>query len=147
MRTDRVVGSLIFLGACAYLLEARSFETGFIADPIGPRAFPYVLGALLAGLGAWLAIRPATETSWPSRAFWWRATVVVAGLFSYAAVLRPLGFIVSTTCLLVLVSVLFGGRFSRSVVFALAFSVVTFLVFRQLLVLDLPPGTIFFGGR
>lgn len=146
MRTDRVTGCALFLAACLYLFEARSFVTGFIADPIGPRAFPYVLGTILAGLAVWLAFRPEAGPSWPSRALW-RPIAVVGALASYAALLVPLGFIISTSGLLVIVSTLFGGRISKSVLFALAFSIITYALFRQLLALGLPPGTIFFGGR
>jgi putative tricarboxylic transport membrane protein len=71
---------------------------------------------------------------------------VLVGLLIYAAVLIPLGFVISTTLLLVVLASLFGGRVSRSLPFALTFSTVTYVVFRWLLALGLPPGTIF-GGR
>jgi putative tricarboxylic transport membrane protein len=77
---------------------------------------------------------------------WWRWIVVLVSLWIYAAVLIPLGFVVSTTVLLVDLSLLFGGRLSRSLAFALVFSVTSYVVFRWLLALALPPGAIFGGG-
>jgi putative tricarboxylic transport membrane protein len=146
MTSDRTAGVLLLLIALAYLSEARSFETGFIADPIGPKAFPFVLGTGLLVLSMVLTVRPGPGTSWPSRRLWWRWVVVIAGLLIYASVLNPLGWVVSTTLLLVALSLLFGGRLSRSLVFALVFSVTSYVVFRWLLALGLPPGAIF-GGR
>lgn len=147
MKSDRIAGGFLLLIALLYLLEARSFETDFIADPIGPKAFPFVLGAVLVGLSIGLTVGRGAETSWPSRSLWWRWAVVIATLLIYAAILNPLGFVISTTLLLVTLSLLFGGRFARSLIFAVVFSAATYLVFRWLLALSLPPGTIFFGGR
>jgi putative tricarboxylic transport membrane protein len=140
--SDRIAGVFLFLVAFLYLLEARSFEVGFIADPIGPKAFPLVLGVSLAGLSIGLTVRPGRETSWPSRGLWWRWGVVMAALLTYAGILDPLGFVLSTTLLLVVLSLLFGGRLSRGLIFALVFSAATYLVFRWLFSLSLPPGTL-----
>lgn len=146
MKSDRIAGVFLLLVALVYLLEARSFETGFIADPVGPKAFPVVLGVILVGLSIGLTVRPGSETSWPSQSLWWRWVVMMAALLTYAAILNLLGFVISTTLLLVTLSRLFGGRFSRSLIFGLAFSVAVYLVFRWFLALGLPPGTVFFGG-
>ncbi len=145
MKSDRIAGVFVLLVALMFLLEARSFETGFIADPVGPKAFPFVLGAVLVGLSMGMIVRPGVETSWPPRSLWWRWAVVMAALLVYAGVLNPLGFVISTTLLLAVLSLLFGGRFSVGLIFALVFSTITYLVFRWLLALGLPPGTIFFG--
>jgi putative tricarboxylic transport membrane protein len=67
-------------------------------------------------------------------------------LFAYASILEYLGFLVSTSLLLVVFSMILGGRLSRSVIVALVFSTASYLVFRQLLAIALPPGRIFFGG-
>jgi putative tricarboxylic transport membrane protein len=147
MTSDRIAGGVLLPIALLYLFEARSFETGFIADPIGPKAFPFVLGAVLVGLSIGLTVRPGAEASWPPRSLWWRWVVVIVTFLIYATVLNPLGFVISTTMLLVTLSLLFGGRFTRSLIFALVFSAATYLVFRWLSALSLPPGTIFFGER
>ena len=136
----------LLLVALLYLFEARSFETGFIADPIGPKAFPILLGVILVGLSIGLTVRPGSEVSWPSQSLWWRWVVVIAALLTYAAILNLFGFVIATILLLVTLSQLFGGRFSRSLIFGLVFSVVVYLVFRWFLALGLPPGTVFFEG-
>jgi putative tricarboxylic transport membrane protein len=145
VKSDRIAGVFLLSVALLYLFEARSFETGFIADPIGPKAFPFVLGVVLVGLSTGLIVRHGAEVSWPPRSLWWRWTVVTAVLLIYAAVLNPLGFVISTTLLLAVFSLLLGGRLSMSLLFALVFSVTTYLVFRWLLGISLPPGTIFLG--
>ena len=88
MTSDRIAGGLLSLIALLYLFEARSFETGFIADPIGPKAFPFVLGAVLVGLSIGLAVRPGTEASWPPRSLWWRWVAVTTALLIYAFILN-----------------------------------------------------------
>ena len=145
MRHDRIAGALLSLGAGLFLFEARSFETGFIADPIGPKAFPYVLGTALLVLSMWLLVRPEADASWPPSGFWWKWGVAAASLFVYAAILRSLGFLLSTTLLLTLFSVLLGGRLVRSAIFGLVFSASVHFVFGRLLALALPPGSVFLG--
>lgn len=146
MRHDRIAGAALSLAAVSYLFEARSFETGFIADPIGPKAFPYVLGTLLLLLGVVLVARPGADATWPSPVFWWRWVVATAAFFVYARLLEPLGFVASTSLLVTLFSLLLGGRFLKSVLFALGFSLAVYIVFRHFLTVALPPGSFFFGG-
>jgi hypothetical protein len=58
----RISAAAVFVGCLAYGLEAHSFETGFIADPIGPKAFPYVLAALGAALSGVVFLRSGGES-------------------------------------------------------------------------------------
>lgn len=138
--SDRVAGSLLVLLALLYGLEARSFHVGFAADPVGPRAVPYALAALVGVLGALMAARPGEEPSWPSGAVWLRLLAVLSSLFLYAWLLAPLGFVAATTLEVACLSLLFDGPPLRSLAAALALSVALYGLFDYALGLPLPTG-------
>ncbi|HEY7820153.1 MAG TPA: hypothetical protein VIG29_18165, partial [Vicinamibacteria bacterium] len=54
-------GAILLPLSTLYVVEARGFETGFIADPIGPRAFPVGIGLLgsLVGVALFFTARGA----------------------------------------------------------------------------------------
>lgn len=60
-RTDRsqyaLAGLLVLIGGYT-VYDATTLNVGF-GDPVGPRAFPYVVGSVLLGLGILLAIATA----------------------------------------------------------------------------------------
>lgn len=141
-KSDRIAGFLLLVVACLYWYEAMEFESGFIADPIGPKAFPYLLGTVLSILSLWLIVTPGENPGWPSGRFWGQWGIVVAGLLLYAVALTRLGFIFSTCFLSTLVAVLFGARFGKAVALALVSSIAAYFLFNQLLGLPLPVGTV-----
>jgi len=146
LRGDRLAAFALLAVAALYWLEARRFVTGFIADPVGPRAFPNVLGTVLAVSSLSLLLgHGGEERVWPSGRFWRRWGLVTAGLLLYAAALTPLGFIVATVLLSTLVAMVFGARPGRAVAFALVASIPVFLVFTRLLAVPLPVGTVLTG--
>ena len=133
----------LFLGACSvlYLFAARSFETGFIADPIGPRAFPYAIGTLLLASSLALVFtrekEPTARLDSSSRL---RALALGTSLALYALVLEPLGFVAATTLEMAALVVLFRGRFLHGLLGGLLLSVGFFLLFAYLLSVPLPLG-------
>jgi putative tricarboxylic transport membrane protein len=145
LSADRLAALALLAVAVVYAVEARGFETGFIADPIGPRAFPYVLGMILSVLSLSLLAKPDEESVWPLASFSRQSGLVVVGLLLYAAILTRLGFLLSTCLLSTLVSIVFGGRRWRALAFGVASSLLTYLVFDRVLGLSLPVGTVFAG--
>ncbi len=140
-------GAILSSFALLYIVAARGFETGFIADPIGPRAFPVGIGllALLAGLALFLTERGASKEPMdaPARL---RASLLGATLFAYALLLEPLGFIVSTLLATTVLVVLFRGRALYGLAFGLVVGVVVFFLFGYGLSLPLPVGRLFAGS-
>lgn len=134
---ERLVAGVLFIGALGYVWLARGFEAGFIADPIGPSAFPYAIGTLLLATSAALGTRrPSGE--WPR--LLWRHGALLAALFVYAAVLDYLGFVVATTMLSTSVVALFSGPTRRGLVVSLLLSVAIFTLFSYVLSIPLPRG-------
>jgi putative tricarboxylic transport membrane protein len=144
---DKVAGLLLGAVALGYVFAARGFETGFIADPIGPKAFPYAIGMLaLVASGALLVRpkappRPALDA--PARL---RALVLAASLALYAVVLDRMGFVLATTLEMAVLVGLFRGSLWKGLLGGLAVSAGFFLVFAYGLSVPLPLGS-WFGGR
>jgi putative tricarboxylic transport membrane protein len=137
-------GGAILLLSLLYVVEARGFETGFIADPIGPRAFPVGIGLLgsLVGVALFFTGRgaPVEPMDAPARL---RASLLAMTLFGYALLLEPLGFILSTLLAMTGLVTLFRGRLLIGILFGLLIGVTVFFLFGYGLSLPLPIGRLF----
>jgi putative tricarboxylic transport membrane protein len=125
-----------------YSIAAFSYPVGTLVSP-GPGLFPLIAGLTmtLAGLVATIA-----ESRAPSIAAlelgesFRRVPMLVAALVGYAIVLKPVGFLVASTTLVVLALVILGRRRAwRVVTIAVALSAGTWMTFR-LLGVPLPQG-------
>ncbi len=134
---DRLVAGLVFVGALGYVWLARGFEAGFIADPIGPSAFPYAIGTLLLATSVALSAKQPSGGLPPVS---WRHVALVAGLFVYVVVVDRLGFVVATTMLSSAVVALFFGPIRRGVVLSFLLSLSIFVLFVYVLSIPLPRG-------
>ena len=65
-RTDRISGLVLLAAAAAIAIEARTFNVGFLTDPLGPKALPFFAGGLLGLGGLLLVIRPDAGPAWPT---------------------------------------------------------------------------------
>jgi putative tricarboxylic transport membrane protein len=111
MRLDRWLGPCITLLALIWLWLAYTYIPGARGEgEPGPRAFPVVLGAMLAGLGILItvtAFRPvskaAADTTQPATR---HEAAIVAGTFGllvlYAYLLDKTGFLISTPIVVLL---------------------------------------------
>jgi putative tricarboxylic transport membrane protein len=142
IRSNPLCGSILLVLVILYLAEATRFTTGFIADPIGPKGFPYVLGAAAVMLCLRLILRPEDDVRWPQRSFWWKYAFLAALLFGYSWMLVPLGFIPSTFLMITVLAVALGATPIKAAPFGLAFSILVHVLFR-LLALPLPGGTLY----
>ena len=139
-------GAVLVGLAAVYVIAARDFETGFIADPIGPRAFPVGIGFLagVVGLALFFTKKGAASESMDAPAKL-RASLLTATLFSYALLLEPLGFILTTLVAMTAMVALFRGRILNGLVFGLLIGAGVFFLFGYGLSLPLPLGRLFAG--
>lgn len=63
--SDRVFGLVEILGALAYIAGAFQLQTSFMADPVGSKTFPILLGVVGILCGLVMVIRPDAEPDWP----------------------------------------------------------------------------------
>ena len=148
---------LISLGLLA-LGSFVIYDTQSIPDPqgasgVGPRLFPYIIGAGLTLCGAVLA--------WQSRSGGWHnvpldqqghdapdwiaSGIISAGIVLHMVIIGWAGFIIASTLLFVMVARGYGSRRPvRDAAIAILLSIVVFFVFTLALGLSLPKGP--FGG-
>ena len=147
--TDRVILAFTVIVAAVYLYATTLIPSLEIGDPLGPKAFPRLLGIALLLAAVMLA-----------REIWWSKSrepevpasrlfdpviirillCVVAWTAVYYAVFDKLGFIVATTLYLLGLMAWFNrGRWVTNVLTAALFSVGIYILFVKLDV-NLPKG-------
>lgn len=94
---DRTLGVAGIALAAFYIWSATLIEESFISDPVGPKAFPYIIGGLLAISSVAVVLRPDPAPVWPAAARLLEIAVAVALLIAYGYALPAVGFVIATT--------------------------------------------------
>ena len=141
---DRAAAVALLAFGLLALEEARKLRFGSIARP-GPGFFPVVLAAAfsvvcLALLVNAIRTREVDRESGP-RLAWPKIVAAMGALLLYALVLEPLGFVVATFALLLFFSkALERQRWVPAVAGSLVTALVTYVVFKLWLHVQLPAG-------
>lgn len=144
-----LAAALAVIGAVT-LYDATTLDVGF-ADPVGPRAFPYVVGAVLLGLSALLVVatlrgdRPEEEggedVDLTQAADWATVAKLVGVLVVTMATVDVLGWAVSGAILFAGATWSLGSRtLLRDVLIGLVLSVGSWYAFYVGLGIPLSPG-------
>lgn len=139
-RVDRIVGASLLLFGLATGLEASTFNVAFMTDPIGPKALPWFVAALLIGAGVRLLVVPRPSVPLPGRAVVLRMAAATLAFLVYALLLPWIGFFTSTAMVVAALALLYSGPRWPSVAAGLAVSGALWLLFVALLSLPLPVG-------
>ena len=97
MRADRIFGLVRQVLALGHFLSARTIPDSFNTDPVGPRVFPYIIAALTAVCAMVMVLRPDANAAWPHGAIGLQLAVALAVVVEYADLIKPLGFVATTT--------------------------------------------------
>lgn len=128
-----------------YVLETRNFNlTTFGTGPVGPKTMPTLVGILFALLALVLIVKPGESPSWGSFAVWSQLGAVVLTSFLFGQILEPVGFIVASTILAIVIGSFFKGPIAKLAPLSLAFAIAVAFVFNNWLGLHLPAG--WWGG-
>ena len=143
MYVDRFLG----WGAIILALPVGVASWGFgVGSPNSPGAgfWPLVIAVVMAGLGLTLILHPtpnAPKADGASR--WGRFTISLGTLLFYVAALEPLGYLLATAVMLFVQFRWVESRTWRtSAAVAIAAAVITLILFRVLLKVNLPLGVI-----
>ena len=148
---DRVIFVCTLILAGVYFYATERLPSLEIGDPLGPKAFPRLLGILLVITAVILLFemirgRKVVESDIPSRGPSTRGShAVVAGVavwtFFYFLVFEFLGYVLSTSIyLLVLMAYFHKNKWTSNVLTAVLFSVISYLMFTKLLGVNLARG-------
>jgi putative tricarboxylic transport membrane protein len=149
VRTDLVVAAVTGALAIAYLIGAHSIPTLAIGDPLGPRAFPILIGAGLlfsAGLLVVETLR-AKKAGGPGEAeasvppFGRNLLITIGAIIALVLAFEPIGYVLSVLAFLLFLTMLLNR--AHPVVNVVASVVLAFgseLLFDSLLGVRLPVG-------
>jgi len=126
---------------CAWLaVIAWGFQAPFAYDPVGPRAYPLLLLALMGAGSLWLVFKPGMLEQRLDLPTALRSALCVVVLLAYALTFEPLGFVISTSLATFALGLLFTGRPLPCAVSAVAMGVLLYVLFDLLLDVPLPLG-------
>ena len=145
MLAQRVFASALLLVCAGLEAMAWPYQAAFSYEPVGPRAFPLLMLALM-GLGlAYMIFRPSPVVHSEDDPKLDRETLTKIGLcivllLIFAGTFEPLGFILSSILVGIPLARLYGGRWLPSSVIISLVSVGLYLLFDKAMDVPLPLG-------
>lgn len=135
--SDRIFGLVTVVVALAYIASATQIQTSFLADPVGPKAFPMIVGSIAVICGVVMVFRPDAEPEWPELRTLGAILVSIIALVIYAYTLKPLGFLLPTAVVAGLLSYQIDPRALRAALSGVGLSLGLYVLFRFVLDLSL----------
>jgi putative tricarboxylic transport membrane protein len=93
---DRMLGGVGLALAALYLWQTTQIEESFISDPVGPKGFPFIIGALMGLSSLAILVRPDAPPRWPAAGRLLEIAIAVLVFVLYAQLLPVLGFVIAT---------------------------------------------------
>ena len=137
MASDRIFGLVALFVALAYIASATQIQSSFLADPVGPQAFPMLIGGVAVICALFMILRPDHDPDWPVMRTFGALAVAVVVLVGYAYALKPLGFIVPTAIAAGILSYQISPRAGPAALSGIGLSVGLFTLFKFALGLGL----------
>jgi len=137
MWSDRIFGLVVTLVALAYVASATQIPTSFLADPVGPKTFPILVGSIAALCGIVVVLRPDPNPDWPALKTLSALFAAVLVLIAYAYALKPMGFIIPTAITAAILSYQIAPHPRRAMLAGIGLSVGLFVLFKFALGLGL----------
>ena len=142
--SDRIFGGIGLVLAVFYIWAATIIPESFMADAIGPKTFPIIIGALLALASVVFLVSPDDDPLWPTWGNLAELGFAAVAMLLYAKLLPELGFIIATILATAYLTWRLGTAPLWSLVTGLGTSVGIYLVFHIVLGLNLAEGPLGF---
>ena len=145
MLLQRIFASTLLVACIGLAMMAWPYQAAFSYEPVGPRAFPLLLLALMGIALLYMAFRPTpiihSEDEPPlDRETLTKIGICIALLVVFAGTFEPLGFIVSSILIGVPMARLYGGRWLASLVIISLMSLGLYMLFDRVMDVPLPLG-------
>lgn len=142
--SDRIFGGFGLLLAIFYIWAASIIKDSFMVDVIGPRAFPYIVGAVLGLCSLYFIFRPDEEPKWPVLRDLGEIMFAAAVLLLYAWMLPVFGFLITTVFATAYLTWRLGTKPLGALITGVATSGGIYIVFHLILGLSLAKGPLGF---
>lgn len=140
---DRIFAGTLLVLSGLLAWAATQFKVPFQYEPLGPKAFPLIIAAIMAVSAVYLLFRPSTNDWKPSSSVLLKLGGALTLFWIYAYLYEPMGFIVANTIVGAVFSWLFGERPLRAAFYALFLSIVSYFLLTSALQLNVPVGKLF----
>lgn len=138
--SDRLLG-VVCLALAAFLIwRSTLVELSFIVDPLGPKAFPIIIGGVLGLAGLYPLVRPDPEPVWPKLGGFLEIGIAVVVMVAYALLLPEIGFVLATAVAASILGWRLGSRLLAAVIAGASISVGIYVIFQLILGLSLARG-------
>jgi len=137
---DRILGAAALLLAAFLTWQGYDLEAPFAYEPVGPKAFPLLLAAVIGLCGLRLLARGGNPVAANPPGANTRIAVMVGLVAGYALLFQWLGFVLATAAMATLVGRLFGGAWGRCAIGGAGLGVAGFLLFDKVMDVVLPVG-------
>lgn len=138
--SERIFGAGLLLLAAGGIWFGWDLRAPVEYEPVGPRAFPLLVYALLGLCSLGLIFGRSEPVRWAPPPVLIRIGGLFAIMLLYAFLFDKIGFILATALMVVPVSRFFGGNWRQSVVSGVGLAVGLFILFDRLLDVALPTG-------
>ncbi|MBX2836110.1 MAG: tripartite tricarboxylate transporter TctB family protein [Gammaproteobacteria bacterium] len=135
--SDRLFGAVAGLVALMYIVSATQIQSSFMTDPVGPKLFPMIIGGVALLCAVTIFLKPDESPSWPAPGIWVALLCAVLALVGYAYALKPLGFLIPTAVVSMIISYLIRRNVLTAALTGMGLSVGLFLLFKYALGLGL----------
>lgn len=135
--SDRIFGLVIIAVALGFIASATQIQVSFLADPVGSKTFPYLIGGILIIASLSLLFQPDADPTWPPLSTFGRLAITILVLIGYAYALKPLGFLIPTFLAAGFISYQISPRPLNATLTGLGLAIGLFLIFKYALGLGL----------
>ena len=139
-KSDRALGIAGLLFAALIVWRTTYIQESFIQDPLGPKAFPIAVAAVVAMASLYIALRPDEDPVWPPLGRLAEIAAAVAVMVVYAQMLPVAGFVVATAVAAAYLTWRLGTPILNSAIAGVVTSVGIYTVFHLVLGLSLARG-------
>lgn len=142
--SDRIFGGIGLVLAAFFIWNARLIELSFISDPLGPRTFPIIIGAMMGIASLVILVRPDPEPRWPAVGRLVEIGASIVLMIGYALLLPELGFVIVTAVAAAYLTWRLGTVPLWAVVTGVTTSLGIYVIFHLILGLSLASGPLGF---
>lgn len=144
MTMERLFSGLLAMVSLGCIYLAWGYVAPIAYDPIGPRPYPLLIFSLLALGSLIITFRPKKFTKRIELDF--NSAIVknlilcVIVFLLYGLLFELLGFVISTTLMVLAIGLLFSGNWTRTLIFSILVSIGLYILFDVFLDVKLPLG-------